>query len=166
MEPSSMVPRPLDDGNDALDKEEGETVEDIEGSGLIGREKVKEGEKDDIKGKEGDKTGLAGNAGVEDGKQKVEGAVEKRDLQELHAWYPELGCSASPKGSPLLLDSSPLHTLLTTYSPDKIWKSTIPCNQGIGREIVYPAMLVVTRKPMQHNLWLYIHILSCHLYCY
>ena len=92
--------------------------------------------------------------------------VEKRGVSQQHAWFPELGSSASPDGLPRLLECSPLHTLLTNYSPDKILNSTVPCNDGIGRKIVYPAMLIVTRKPMRYclsplTLALLCYVLSC-----
>ena len=75
----------------------------------------------------------------------------KADLSQQHAWYPVLGPSVSPAGHTRLSQCSPLHTLLSAYSPDKIWNSTIPRSEGAGREVVYPAMLIVTRKSMQEQ---------------
>jgi hypothetical protein len=77
-----------------------------------------------------------------------EGEGGKADFSQQHAWYPVLGPSVSPAGHARLLQCSPLHTLLSAYSPDKIWNSTIPCSEGVGREVVYPAMLIVTRESM------------------
>jgi hypothetical protein len=85
-----------------------------------------------------------GRVGVGGGK----GEGSKADLSQQHAWYPVIGPSVSPAGHARLLQCSPLHTLLSAYSPEKIWNCTIPCSEGVGREVVYPAMLLVTRESM------------------